>query len=597
VLDSQNSLVQWAIRQERLTVEYLIGGLIIAVLAVGGVVIVLLKKVLGNNVAPAKTPIQTEGLGLVQIAASGDPEIVQKAVAKAREIAEDAKQTAARAVEQARKDAERSTELAKRDAERMLDQAKRDAERLIKEGELKVRDEAYKKREELTKDLEKSRGELRDTERKLEKREDALEKQQKDLTEKSKAAELAQKKATEQRDIFESKNKDLDAVIVQETAALHQITGLSREDAETMLLSRLERELADEVALRVRKATELVTQQAEGKAREILATAVQRYASAHTADSTVSTVDIPSDDVKGRIIGREGRNIRTFEKATGVDVIVDDTPGVVVVSAFDNVRREVARISLNKLIQDGRIHPTRIEEVVSETQREMEDQILETGRKCFHNLDLPLPSEQILKLLGRLKFRTSYSQNVLLHSVEVAHLSGMIAAEIGLNVPLAKRCGILHDIGKAADHEMEGGHPKVGAELAKRYGETNKDVLHAILGHHDDISVDHIYTVIVAAADAISASRPGARRETLEKYVKRMEALEAVACGFPEVENAFAIQAGRELRVIANASRTTDADALRICREIARTIEQQLDYPGEIKVTVVRETRMVEVAK
>jgi ribonucrease Y len=301
--------------------------------------------------------------------------------------------------------------------------------------------------------------------------------------------------------------------------------------------------------------------------------------------------------MKGRIIGREGRNIRTFEKATGVDVIVDDTPGVVVVSAFDNVRREIARISLAKLIQDGRIHPTRIEEVVAETQKEMDATILDIGRKACHEVDIPLPHEKILQLLGRLQFRTSYSQNVLRHSIEVSHLCGMMAAELGLNAQLARRCGLLHDVGKAADHEMEGGHPKVGAELAKRYGETNPDVLHAIIGHHDDITVDHIYTVLVAASDAISASRPGARRETLEKYVKRMEALEAVACGFPEVENAFAIQAGRELRVIANAHRTTDADALRVCREIARAIEQQLDYPGEIKVTVIRETRMMELAK
>jgi ribonucrease Y len=328
-----------------------------------------------------------------------------------------------------------------------------------------------------------------------------------------------------------------------------------------------------------------------------LCTAVQRLAAAHTAGTTVNTVDIPSDDVKGRIIGREGRNIRTFEKATGVDVIVDDTPGVVIVSAFDNIRREIARLSLIKLIQDGRIHPTRIEEVVAETQAEMEQHILDTGRQAVMELDLPLPHENILKLLGRLKYRTSYSQNVLRHSVEVAFLCGMLASELGLNPALARRCGLLHDIGKAADHEMEGGHPKVGAELAKRYGETGKEVLHAIAGHHDDITTDNIYTVIVATADAISASRPGARRESLEKYVKRLENLEAVACGFPEVDAAFAIQAGRELRVIANSGRTSDADAARICRDIAKAIEQQLDYPGEIKVTVIRETRVIETAK
>ncbi|MCZ2342348.1 MAG: ribonuclease Y, partial [Bacteroidales bacterium] len=333
------------------------------------------------------------------------------------------------------------------------------------------------------------------------------------------------------------------------------------------------------------------------KAREIVTTAIQRYAAEHTADTTVSTVDIPSDDMKGRIIGREGRNIRTFEKCTGVDVIVDDTPGVVIVSAFDNVRRETARLALTKLIADGRIHPTRIEDVVAETQQEMDRHILEVGTAAALNVDVAQPHDKILQLLGRLKFRTSYSQNVLQHSLEVAHLCGLMAAELGLNPQLARRCGLLHDIGKAADHEMEGGHPKVGAELARRYGETSPEVLHAIVGHHDDIAVDHIYTVLVAAADAISASRPGARRETLEKYVKRMEELEAVACGFPEVENAFAIQAGRELRVIANAQKTNDADAIRVVREIARAIEQQLNYPGEVKVTLIRELRLMDVAK
>ncbi|MEO2087953.1 MAG: ribonuclease Y [Gemmataceae bacterium] len=555
--------------------EYILGAVLVAMLAMGGVGLFLLLKVLKSRPAVPSAPVQP----LVPSPAPVDPTALKEAAAKAREI-----------TEQAKREAERL-------AERLAEQAKRDAERIVKDGELRAKDEAFRKREEVTRELEKTRGELREQERRLEKREDAVEDQLRKLAEKEKQLDAAVKKAAEQREALEKRAKDLDAVIEQETKALHQITSLSRADAEKMLLDRLEEDLADEVAARIRKANEHVAQQAEAKAREILATAVQRYAAAHTADATVSTVDIPSDDMKGRIIGREGRNIRTFEKATGVDVIVDDTPGVVVVSAFDNVRREIARISLAKLIQDGRIHPTRIEEVVAETQTEMDATILEIGKKAALDLDIPLPHEKILQLLGRLRFRTSYSQNVLLHSVEVAHLCGMIAAELGLNPQLARRCGLLHDVGKAADHEMEGGHPKVGAELAKRYGETSREVLHAIAGHHDDITVDNIYTVIVAAADAISASRPGARRETLEKYVKRMEALEAVACGFPEVDNAFAIQAGRELRVIANANRTTDADALRVCRDIARAIEQQLDYPGEIKVTVVRETRMVEMAK
>jgi ribonuclease Y len=270
---------------------------------------------------------------------------------------------------------------------------------------------------------------------------------------------------------------------------------------------------------------------------------------------------------------------------------------VVIVSAFDNIRRETARLALNKLIQDGRIHPTRIEEVVKETQEEMERHILEVGRQAVLEANVGVMHDKLLQLLGRLKFRTSYSQNVLQHSLEVAHLCGLMADELGYSGTLARRCGLLHDVGKAADHEMEGGHPKIGAELAKRYGETSREVLHAIAGHHDDVTIDHVYTVLVAAADAISASRPGARRETLEKYVKRLEELEAVASGFPGIEHAFAIQAGRELRVIANAHQLSDSESVKVCRDIAKAIEEQLNYPGEIKVTVVRETRSVEFAR
>ncbi|OWK46822.1 ribonuclease Y [Fimbriiglobus ruber] len=483
-------------------------------------------------------------------------------------------------------------------AAEIVEQARRDADRFLKDAELRSKDEALRAREEQTRELDAARNELREHERRAQKREDAAADKQKEVAKKERQLENVQKKLVDRRDLIEKKTKELDALIEEETRRLHEITGLSREDAEKTLLARLERELSAELAARITKHTEQVKAAAETRAREIVSIAIQRYAAVHTTDTTVSTVDIPDDNMKGRIIGREGRNIRTFEKCTGVDVIVDDTPGVVVVSAFDNIRRETARLALTKLIQDGRIHPTRIEEVVAETQQEMEKHILEIGHKSVLDADVvPVPHEKIIHLLGRLKFRTSYSQNVLQHSLEVAHLCGLMAAELGLNPALARRCGLLHDVGKAADHEMEGGHPKVGAELAKRYGETSREVLHAIAGHHDDVTVDNVYTVLVAAADAISASRPGARRETLEKYVKRMADLEAVACGFPEVDAAFAIQAGRELRVIANSNRTSDADAVRVCRDIARAIEQQLDYPGEIKVTVIRETRALEVAK
>ncbi|MCI0704941.1 MAG: ribonuclease Y [Planctomycetia bacterium] len=479
----------------------------------------------------------------------------------------------------------------------LIEQSRRDAEQIIREAELKGRDDAFRRREELTRELEIARAELREQERRIEKREDAAEQKHKELARKEKHLDGLKEKLADRKELLEKKTKQLEDLIEQETRKLHEITGLSRETAEKMLLERLERELAEEVAGKIRQHEERVKQDAESRAREIVTVAIQRYAAVQTAGATVSTVDIPSDDMKGRIIGREGRNIRTFEKLTGVDVIVDDTPGVVIVSAFDNVRRETARLALTKLIQDGRIHPSRIEEVVAETQAEMEKHIMELGKQAVLDADVTMPHEKLVYLLGRLRFRTSYSQNVLAHSVEVAHLCGLMAGELGLSTQLARRCGLLHDVGKAADHEMEGGHPKVGAELARRYGETSKEVLHAILGHHDDVTIDNIYTVLVAAADAISASRPGARRETLEKYVKRLADLEAVACGFPEVEHAYAIQAGRELRVIANAHRTSDADAVRICRDIARAIEQQLDYPGEIKVTVIRESRATDVAK
>ena len=482
-------------------------------------------------------------------------------------------------------------------AKELLAHAEKNAETLLKDAELKAKDEFFKRREELAREVEQGKNEQREQERRLEKREDNLEESVQAHLKKERLLQHTERKLHEHREHLEVKLKEVDAQLVEHQHKLHEICGLSREQAECLLLARVDRELADEVAHRIHKHEENLKVTTEEMSRKILASAIQRYAAEHTADTTVSSVDIPSDDIKGRIIGREGRNIRTFEKATGVDVIVDDTPGVVIVSAFDNVRRETAKLALTKLIQDGRIHPTRIEEVVKETQDEMERYIMEQGKQTVLDANIGPLHEKLTQLLGRLKFRTSYSQNVLQHSLEVAYLCGLMADELGLNGMLARRCGLLHDIGKAADHEMEGGHPKIGAELAKRYGETSKEVLHAIIGHHDDVTVDHVYTVLVAAADAISASRPGARRETLEKYVKRLEELEALAQGFPGIEHAYAIQAGRELRVIANAGQLSDSEALKTCREIARSIEQQLNYPGEIKVTVVRETRAVEIAK
>jgi ribonuclease Y len=483
------------------------------------------------------------------------------------------------------------------EAEAIAANARLEAEKVIKEAELHAKDDLYKKREEFNRDIEQARNELREQERRLDKREDSLEEKNQSLLKKARSLEGNQRKISERKAELERRTEQVDQLIKQQTQKLYDITSLNRGDAEALLMKRLERELSETVASRLQRHEEQLRLVSEEKARRILATAIHRFAAEHTADTTVSTVDIPSDDMKGRIIGREGRNIRTFEKCTGVDVIVDDTPGVVIVSAFDNIRRETARLALTKLIQDGRIHPSRIEEVVQETQAEMEKHILEVGQQAVQEANIGGLHEKLVQLLGRLKFRTSYSQNVLQHSLEVAFLTGMMADELGLDGRLARRCGLLHDIGKAADHEMEGGHPKIGAELAKRHGETSSDVLHAIIGHHDDVTIDHIYTVLVASADAISAARPGARRETLEKYVKRLEELEAVASGFPGVEHAYAIQAGREVRVIANSSQTSDSDAIKVCHDIARAIEEQLHYPGEIKVTVVRETRAVEFAK
>lgn len=485
---------------------------------------------------------------------------------------------------------------ARREAQEIVEQAKREAENLKKQALLDAREESLQDREKLLQEVNTARDALRDAERDLERREDRLKSKTEAIAKREKTLEAAQRKAVDAAEQCEKRKAHLDRLLSDQKELLQKITGLDKKQAERLLLDRLENEYSDELGARILKFEEDFRLQAEAKAREILATAIQRYAAEHTAETTVSTIDIPSDDMKGRIIGRDGRNIRAFEKATGVDVIVDDTPGIVVVSGFDNVRREIGKLAMQRLIADGRIHPSRIEEVVNEVKEEMEAHILEVGKKAAVEAGVPRLNEKLLRLLGRLKFRTSYSQNVLHHSIEVAHLCGLMADELGLDAALARRCGLLHDIGKAVDHEMEGGHPQVGADIARRCGE-NETVLHAISGHHDDVRADMIYTVLVNAADAVSASRPGARRETLEKYVKRLEELEAVACEFPGVETAYAVQAGREVRVIADAQHTSDKSAAKVCRDIAKAIESRLNYPGEIKVTVVRETRAVEYAR
>lgn len=483
-----------------------------------------------------------------------------------------------------------------RGRDELLKEAEREADTLRRTRELEAKEEFLKRREELERELDTVREKLRKEERQLDKREAVLTDAQESLKKRERMLEQTQQRLADRQKIVERRELDLEEIIKQEQEELYKISGLSRDDAVARLLKRLEQDLKNETGSVLLKHQQDLKQQSEKMAREIVGMAIQRYASAHTSETTVATIDIPNDEMKGRIIGREGRNIRAFEKETGVDVIVDDTPGVVVVSAFDTVRREIAKLSLSKLIQDGRIHPARIEEVVGETRTEMDQRIMQLGQEAAEEAGVRGLHEKLLALMGRLQFRVSYSQNVLRHSIEVAHLTAMMAEQLGLDPVMARRCGFCHDIGKAADHEMEGGHPAIGAELLKRYGE-GPEVVHAAAGHHDDIRPEYIYTVLTAAADACSASRPGARRETLEKYIRRLEELEAIACGFPGVNEVYAVQAGREVRVIVNPKEINDREAARIARDIAQTIEQNMTYPGEVKVVVMREIRSVGVAR
>jgi ribonucrease Y len=481
-------------------------------------------------------------------------------------------------------------------AEQIVANAHRESETTLRQAQVTAKEENLKRREELEVEIDAQRLGMREQERRLEKRSDLLDQKLELFTQRESEMAAGQRTLAAERERLVELQNELKQKLASQTEAIERIARLSSEEAREVLLARVEAELAGEVGNRVLKYQAVAQEACQQKSREILTTTIQRYAASHTAEVTVSTVDIPNDDMKGRIIGREGRNIRAFEKATGVDVIVDDTPGVVIVTGFDSVRREIAKLALEKLIQDGRIHPSRIEEIVKETHEDMERHIHQLGEEAALEANVVGLHEKLIDYLGRLHFRTSYSQNVLRHSLEVAYLTGMLAAEVGLSGPLGRRCGLLHDIGKAADHEMEGGHPAVGAELARRYGES-QEVIHAALGHHDDLRIETPYTLLVAAADAISASRPGARRETLEKYVRRLEELEALVLGFPGVEHAYAIQAGREIRVLVDSQQLSDAESAALCREIAQAIESNLTYPGEVKVTVLRETRSTEFAR
>jgi ribonuclease Y len=481
-------------------------------------------------------------------------------------------------------------------AEQIVTNANREANTIRRQADLAAKEEALSHREALDIEVEKVRRNLREQERRLEKREDLLDQKVELLNKRECECETIRLSLADQEDKLVKTDQEMRRALAEQREVLQRIGRFSAEEARDLLLRRIEEELSGELGSRILKYEAQVRESCQVKARDILTTTIQRCAASHTAELTVSTVDIPNDDMKGRIIGREGRNIRAFEKATGVDVIVDDTPGVVIVTGFDSIRREVAKLALERLIQDGRIHPTRIEEIVHETQETMDHHVHHLGEQAALEANVVGLHEKLLDYLGRLHFRTSYSQNVLRHSLEVAFLTGLLADEVGLIGAIGRRCGLLHDIGKAADHEMEGGHPVVGAELLRRYGEP-AEVIHAALGHHDDLRVETPYTLLVAASDAISASRPGARRETLEKYVRRLEELETLALGFPGVDQAYAIQAGREVRVLVDSQQLDDAESAKLCRDIALSIQSRMTYPGEVKVTVLRETRTVEFAR
>jgi ribonuclease Y len=482
------------------------------------------------------------------------------------------------------------------DLQRQIEGAKREAENIIKSAQIDAAAETIKKREEFAAEANKARAELHENEMRLTKREDGLDRQAELLSQRENTLKQQQKEAERRAHNIGLKEKQLSVLMAQQKNQLLKITAMNVEEAKDLLLKRLEDECEHEMSTLIQRKVEETNEIADEKSREIINAAIQRYAAEQTCEATVSTVEIPNDDMKGRIIGREGRNIRAFEKATGVDVIVDDTPGMIVVSGFSPVRREVARLSMERLIQDGRIHPSRIEELVAQTKKDVNHKLLQIGKDASVETNIRGLNNKILSLLGALSYRTSYGQNVLRHSVEVAFLAQVMADELGLDGTLARRAGLLHDIGKAIDHEVEGNHPMIGANYLKRFNESPV-ILNAVAGHHGDVPPDNPYTPLVAAADAISASRPGARRETLERYIKRLEKLEEIAGSFKGVENAYAIQAGREIRVIVNAEDVDDESAMKIARDIAKKVEGEMTYPGEIQITLLREVRCIEYAR
>lgn len=482
------------------------------------------------------------------------------------------------------------------DAERIRREAEKEAEHIQREAKVTAKSELLKMKEEFEEELKQRRREQLGNEKRLSQREENIEKKAETLESKMRDVERQEKEIESLRDRISTKEQDLQRKISQQIDELERIALLDRESAKQMLLEKLKGEVKTESGLLIRDVLEEAKQKSEREARRILTYAIQRYASDCTYDRTTATIPLPNDEMKGRIIGREGRNIRALEAATGVNILIDDTPEAVVISCFDPVRKEIARQLLERLISDGRIHPTRIEEIVPKIAKEVEEEIFEAGEAAVLETGIQGVAPQVVKLIGRLKFRYSFSQNVLKHSLECAYFMGIIASELGLDEQKAKRIGLFHDLGKAVDHEVEGSHAAIGADILRKHNEA-KDVINAVAAHHGETEPTSIYGVLISACDTLSASRPGARSETTELYLKRLEQLETIAHSFSGVESCFALQAGREVRVIVEPSKLNEGEAQVLARDICQRIEKEMNYPGQIKVTIIRETRSVEYAK